>query len=189
MELSKTAVIDSLTLVGLIMIIAGFIAVVTFLSLTASRILMIHHFGLLAGRRILSAMILEMTFIPTVRSLLPPPRLKTGQGKNDLQDFIDRTLSNISASVVLGKAPAILIGGTLVVACRHIRPIPALISMSGDPQDFDNYVDNEYQKALIWVFLKNDSIANARAIYESMQPHHLEDIPFWRNGQLRWELA
>lgn len=276
MELSKAAVIDSLTLVGPIMIIAGSIAVVTFLSLTASGILMVRHFGLLAGLGILSAMILEMTFIPAVRSLLPPPRLNKGHGKNDLQGFIDRTLSNISACVVLGKAPAILIGGTLIVALvatgitrlkvdnstlrylseankvrsddTNINSIFAgtntlffliegtgrdsiknpdvlhgierlqtileqqpevgktqsftdlikqmnramhednplyysiperqdtvaqyllLYSMSGDPLDFDNYVDNEYQKALIWVFLKNDSTANAKAIYESMQP-------------------
>ncbi|MCW7540996.1 MMPL family transporter [Aquabacterium sp. A7-Y] len=32
-----------------------------------------------------------------------------------------------------------------------------LYSMSGDPQDFDSYVDNDYRNAAIWVFLKTDS--------------------------------
>src|SRR6185503_7388527 len=31
-----------------------------------------------------------------------------------------------------------------------------LYSLSGDPQDFDSLVDNDYQRATVWTFVKND---------------------------------
>ncbi len=40
-----------------------------------------------------------------------------------------------------------------------------LYSMSGDPQDFDSYVDNDYRKAAIWVFLKTDSTNYAEQLH------------------------
>ena len=36
-----------------------------------------------------------------------------------------------------------------------------LYSLSGDPQDFDSFVDNDYRRATIWAFVKNDSTTNA----------------------------
>jgi predicted RND superfamily exporter protein len=40
-----------------------------------------------------------------------------------------------------------------------------LYSLSGDPQDFDSYVDNDYQRAAVWAYLKTDSSAYADALY------------------------
>jgi predicted RND superfamily exporter protein len=52
-----------------------------------------------------------------------------------------------------------------------------LYSMSGEPQDFENYVDNDYRRATVWTFVKNDSTThaetiarNARAIIASSFP-------------------
>ena len=36
-----------------------------------------------------------------------------------------------------------------------------LYSLSGDPQDFDSLVDNDYQRAAVWTFVKNDSTTSA----------------------------
>ena len=36
-----------------------------------------------------------------------------------------------------------------------------LYSLSGDPQDFDSLVDNDYQRATVWTFVKNDSTTSA----------------------------
>jgi predicted RND superfamily exporter protein len=274
--LSTEAIIDSLILVGPIMMIAGIIAAVTFFSLTTAPIVMVSHFGLLAGCGILSSLILEMTLIPAVRSLLPPPVIKSGTNPNTKPSIIDKALTKLSDSVALGKAPVILAVGMLMVILvgtgiarlqvdnstmrylspeNHVRSDDAMLnstfggtntlfflvegtgrdsiknpevlkgidtlqhvlnqepvvgktqsftdlikqmhqamhednpqyyaipdtqdmvaqylllySMSGDPQDFDNLVDNEYQKALIWVFLKDDSTANAKALYERVKP-------------------
>jgi predicted RND superfamily exporter protein len=36
-----------------------------------------------------------------------------------------------------------------------------LYSLGGDPQDFDSLVDNDYQRATVWTFVKNDSTTSA----------------------------
>jgi uncharacterized protein len=41
-----------------------------------------------------------------------------------------------------------------------------LYSSAGDPQDFDNLVDNDYRKAVIWTYLKTDSTAYAESLNE-----------------------
>ncbi|MBI3547102.1 MAG: MMPL family transporter [Gammaproteobacteria bacterium] len=52
-----------------------------------------------------------------------------------------------------------------------------LYSISGDPQDFDNVVDNDYQKAVIWVYLKDDSTAYAEALYQRALPIIQKNFP------------
>ena len=52
-----------------------------------------------------------------------------------------------------------------------------LYSISGDPQDFDNVVDNDYQKAVIWVYLKDDSTAYAEALYQRAVPVIQKNFP------------
>lgn len=44
-----------------------------------------------------------------------------------------------------------------------------LYSTSGDPQDFDSFVDNDYQRAAIWTFIKTDSTTNADSIAKKAQ--------------------
>ena len=274
--LSTEAVVESLILVGPIMMVAGLIAAITFFSLTTAPIAMVSHFGLLAGCGILSSLILELTLIPAVRSLLPPPGGNSATDPRVQSGVIDHVLTRLSDSVALGKAPVILAVGTLLVVLvgmgimrltvdnstmRYLSPhnpvrsddivlndtfggtntlfflvegaerdsiknpevlrgidtlqdilkqesgvgktqsftdlikqmhqamhadnpqyyeIPdtreliaqylLLYSMSGDPQDFDNFVDNDYQRALVWVFMKDDSTANAKALYERVKP-------------------
>ncbi|MEK8032490.1 MMPL family transporter [Ideonella sp. DXS29W] len=44
-----------------------------------------------------------------------------------------------------------------------------LYSMSGDPQDFDSYVDNDYRRAAVWVFLKTDSTNYAEQLHQKAE--------------------
>jgi len=44
-----------------------------------------------------------------------------------------------------------------------------LYSLSGDPQDFDSFVDNDYRQAAVWTFLKTDSSAYADALFKKAQ--------------------
>lgn len=44
-----------------------------------------------------------------------------------------------------------------------------LYSLSGDPQDFDSLVDNDYRRASIWVYLKNDSTTYADSLAKKAQ--------------------
>jgi predicted RND superfamily exporter protein len=42
-----------------------------------------------------------------------------------------------------------------------------LYSLSGDPEDFNNFVDGDYQKAAIWVFLKEDGTAYVERLHRA----------------------
>lgn len=52
-----------------------------------------------------------------------------------------------------------------------------LYSMSGDPQDFDSYVDNDYRKAAVWVFLKTDSTNYAEQLRQKAEALIREKFP------------
>jgi predicted RND superfamily exporter protein len=41
-----------------------------------------------------------------------------------------------------------------------------LYSLSGDPQDFDSLVDNDYRRATIWAYIKDDSTTYAGSVAE-----------------------
>jgi predicted RND superfamily exporter protein len=71
---NKQAVIESLARVGPVMLVAGIVAAVSFLSLTVFEIASIRTFGIFAACGILGALMLELTLIPALRSLMKPPR-------------------------------------------------------------------------------------------------------------------
>ena len=52
-----------------------------------------------------------------------------------------------------------------------------LYSLSGDPQDFDSFVDNDYQRASVWVFLKNDSTTYADSVAQKAQAIIAKSFP------------
>jgi hypothetical protein len=280
---SPAAVIESLTKIGPVMLTAGSIAVVSFLALTAFPTLTIRIFGVFTAAGILSAVILEMTFIPAFRSLIPAPKRYETE-RERLRDWLDRlteTLSNLVArrrwgrvfgtlAVVLTllltgvgllhvdnslkgnfgedssvrrddqalnagmggtntlylliegpepdsiKNPAVLraidavqthlqsryelVGKTQSLAdflkkmnrAMHAddplydrlpesRELVAqyllLYSMSGDPGDFDTYVDYEYRSAVLWAYLKTDSTAYIERVIGELRPFVAGQFP------------
>lgn len=106
-DASRSAVVESIARVGPVMITAGFIAAITFYSLSASGVPAARHFGIFAGSGVLAAMALEMTLIPALRSLLPPPRGRETRG-NDRLGILDRLLAALADRLASGKAPLIL---------------------------------------------------------------------------------
>ncbi len=71
---SRAAVASSVAHVGPVMVTAGVIAAAGFASLATFDVTSVRVFGLLMAAGILSALVIEMTFIPAVRALLPAPR-------------------------------------------------------------------------------------------------------------------
>jgi predicted RND superfamily exporter protein len=67
------AVESSLTKVGPVMVVACSIAALGFFSLMIFEIKTIRTFGIFTGSGILSALVLELTLIPALRSMLKPP--------------------------------------------------------------------------------------------------------------------
>jgi predicted RND superfamily exporter protein len=263
---NREAVIESMVRVGPVMIVAGLIAVTTFLSLASTGIPMVQHFGVFAGCGVLATMIIEMTVIPAVRSMLRPPKDVEAAAERKA-GVLDRFLAGIADNLVGGRAPVVVAVGLLALAIvgsgitrlridnnfklyfspasevrvhdrvlndtfggtnsiqflvqtpdtdgikdprvlRGMQRLQAfleteptvgktqsivdlirrmnqamhaddtaydaipesqelvaqylfLYSLSGDPQDFDSLVDNDYRRATVWAFVKDDSTTNA----------------------------
>lgn len=275
-QTNREAVVISVARISSVMLTAGLVAAAGFLSLLVFELPSIRTFGVFTAFGILSALALEMTFIPALRAALPAPKMHERKREKE-QRFWDRitaTLAGLSLArskrrVVYGVAVAVLaicavavrfikvdnnlrnlffqdnpvmvadsalnerLGGTNSVdvmivgkgrdtlkepqvlramedAQRYLESQPGigktlsivdfikrmnramhgddpafykvpddrnavsqyllLYSMSGDPSDFDSYVDNDYRNASISVLLKTDSTANFDAIAAGLLP-------------------
>ena len=72
-QASHEAIVNSASKVGRFMIASGLIAAMGFLSLMVFKIRTVKTFGLFTGLGILSALLIELTFMPALRSWLKPP--------------------------------------------------------------------------------------------------------------------
>jgi uncharacterized protein len=52
-----------------------------------------------------------------------------------------------------------------------------LYSLSGDPQDFDSFVDNDYQRASVWAYFKNESTSYAESVAQKAQAVIAKSFP------------
>jgi hypothetical protein len=112
LEDNQAAVVEAVVKVGHAMILAGVMAALGFLSLLLFDVRTVRVFGLVTAAGILSALFLEMTFIPAIRSLLPPPLKggRTQRGKSPLDRFVEWL-----ADVVPSRTPVVLAAGALVL--------------------------------------------------------------------------
>jgi uncharacterized protein len=276
-DANREAVIRSLAGVGPVMMIAGGVAALGFFSLVVFDIATIRSFGIFTGVGILSAVVLEMTFIPAVRSLLKPPseRDRATEAKEriwdriprriadqvipagrrrrlmlalaafaglcalgmreivvdnatrnffsatlDIQkddDFLNRQLGGTNSLYLMVegadadaiKSPAVLqaiestqrfaerqryVGKTVSLVdylkrmnmamqddspgANRLPDSPELLSqylllysMSGEPGDFDSYVDYQYKAAKITILLKTGSNAYIKTLVEQLKAH------------------
>ncbi len=108
----RAAVVESTVKIGVVMLTAGFIAAASFASLVTFGIASIRVFGVFTAVGIACALVLEMTFIPACRSLLPAPRRRAERFR-----LLDRLLAAMARLVVRAPARRTLIAaaGLLVV--------------------------------------------------------------------------
>ena len=112
-ETSGQAVVESLVRVGPAMLAAGMVAGLGFLSLVIFQVATIRTFGVFTALGIFSALILELTFIPALRSLLPPPggRETRRESERRVWDRITETI----AGWVLGRGRRRIYAGVAVL--------------------------------------------------------------------------
>src|SRR2546428_428218 len=113
-QASTTAVVESLVRSGPPMLTAGLIAAITFFSLYFTGIVMVQHFGVFAGCGVLGALVLELTFIPALRSALPPPN-RAATAKEQKAGLLDNFLKWIARQLTGGPACSF--------ACGAIAPL------------------------------------------------------------------
>ena len=99
-EASRQAVKDSILKIGPVMLTAGLVAACGFFSLYVFDIISIKVFGIFSGIGILSVLVVELTLIPAMRAVLPPPREKEARMERE-ERFWDR-LTNFYSDTLLG---------------------------------------------------------------------------------------
>ncbi len=107
-EANRLAVIESVARSGPVMITAGVVAALGFFSLVVFEITTVRTFGIFTGIGIVAALILEMTFIPALRSLLPAPGGKERRVEQRVRVW-DRIESGIAA-IVAGHRRKVYVG-------------------------------------------------------------------------------
>lgn len=109
---SRRAVVESLTRVGPVMMVAGVVAAIGFLSLMVIEISSVRTFGVMAACGILSSLVLELTLIPALRSTLKPPKLseqKAAPGP------LSRAMSGLADAITGPQAGKIALAGVVVL--------------------------------------------------------------------------
>ena len=113
---SEEAVVRSVMAVGPVMLTAGLIASAGFGSLMTFGITSVRVFGMLLASGILSALIIEMTFTPACRCLLPVPKRRELQ-REGASGWLDRALDRIADLVVTRPRTVLLVAlGLLAIS-------------------------------------------------------------------------
>lgn len=174
-DVSKQAVVESLTRIGPVMITAGLVAAASFASLVTFKLKTFQSFGLFTAFGILSALVLEMTFIPAARSLMKPPRkvkgrrLKVEGGSEIAKDntpstFLDRFLLSISG-LVTRRGWLVWIGFVVIMAVafygiNRLTVINSLKSLFFESTQFrkDDAALNKYfgGTATFYIYIEGD---------------------------------
>jgi predicted RND superfamily exporter protein len=119
---------------------------------------------------------------PARDSLKDPRVLK---GISDLQAFLDRQ-PNVGktqsiADLIKRMNQAMHGDDPQYYAIPESRELIAqylfLYSLSGDPQDFDSLVDNDYRRAVVWTFFKDDSTTYADSVAKKAQAVAAKSFP------------
>jgi len=113
LEANRLAVIESVAKSGPVMIVAGLVAALGFFSLVVFEITTVRTFGVFTGIGIIAALILEMTFIPALRSLISPPGGKERRVEQRLRIW-DR-VEALVAHAGLNHRPKIYFGVAVLV--------------------------------------------------------------------------
>lgn len=112
---NREAVIESTTKIGMVMLVAGFVAAAGFFSLITFQNLSMKAFGVFTATGIISALIIEMTFIPALRTLLSPPDEKH-MLKEQSHSVYDTIVEKIAKLIVGRKWTGIIITAMLLLA-------------------------------------------------------------------------
>lgn len=126
-DASRAAVVATIAAVGPVLIAACVIAALSFISLIVFDIQAIRTFGIFCGLGILSIGLVELTFTPALRAMLPPPRRRELAAEQAITNW-DRLAGRLAAMVATPGArrrvfivSGIVLGLLLVLATQvHI---------------------------------------------------------------------
>ena len=116
-EANRLAVVESVSRIGPVMLTAGLVAALGFFSLVVFDIRTIRTFGTFTGLGIASALVLEMTVIPALRSLLPAPGQREERREREERVW-DRVTGAIAGWVTgRNRRRLLAVAGGVVLLC------------------------------------------------------------------------
>lgn len=113
-EVNRRAVATSVARIAPVMLTAGVVAALGFLSLLVFELPSIRTFGVFTAFGILSALALEMTFIPALRAALSPPKLRE-QHREKERRFWDRVAAALAELAIDPRRRRLVYMATLAV--------------------------------------------------------------------------
>jgi predicted RND superfamily exporter protein len=141
---NRKAIEEAMLKVGPVMVLAGVIAALSFGSLMTFRIGAIRLFGLYSSLGILAALVIELTFTPALRSLLPAP---SPRPHGDL--LISGLLQMISAAVLNRRARGFILTAC-VLAVAGLGFAARLVKVDNEQKQYFPY-DDPYLVADRWI--------------------------------------
>jgi predicted RND superfamily exporter protein len=112
---NRAAVIESTVKMGPVMIAAGLTATLGFASLALFGVRAVANLGLSCAYGIASAVLLEMTFIPALRTILPAPRHTAPGG-----GWTAHILASIQRAILRRRGRAVLIATVVTLAVAGV---------------------------------------------------------------------
>jgi uncharacterized protein len=155
---SRQAVVESLTRVGPAMLAAGIVAGLGFLSLVIFEVATIRTFGVFTALGIFSALILELTFIPALRSLLPPPGQRESRRESEHRVW-DRITGTIADWVLGPGRRRIYVGVAVLIVIWTVAAMRVVVDTPLRSYFFENLPFQRDDRAL------NDRLGGTNRLY------------------------
>lgn len=164
---NREAVVASTAAMGPVMIAAGGVATLGFASLALTGIPAIRAFGLSCAYGIGSAVVLEMTFIPALRTLLRAPRLRRPAAgpTSRLLDGLERAILRDRGRpviVVAGVVLALAVLGALRV--RTYGPTREYLAKGGLPRTHIEKIEEHFPGTTTMTILYEGSPGDAKRL-------------------------
>jgi uncharacterized protein len=185
-EMNRQAVINALASVGPVMIAACSVAALGLASLTVFEIKAIKTFGIFSALGVASALALELTFIPALRAILPPPGER--EYRRERQTTIwDRFVSLLYGAVLQHRAVVLAVtslvvvglalGGSRLVVENSVKSLFRSVPVKTDDDKLNARMAGANTFYLLIDTGANDGIKNPEVLkaMEAVQAHLLKD--------------
>ncbi|HEY8513948.1 MAG TPA: MMPL family transporter [Candidatus Binatia bacterium] len=189
---NREAVVASTVAMGPVMIAAGGVAALGFASLVLTGIPAIVGFGLSCAYGIASAVILEMTFIPALRTVLPAPRVRTsstGPTARLLAMLESAILANRGRSVLIATAIALVVAIIGALQIRTYGPTSEYMARGSLPRHHLEEIKRHFPGTVTMNVLYEgppDSVKNIAVLkhMDALRAELEKDPLVWRTASL-----
>ena len=189
---NRAAVISSTVTMGPVMIAAGGVAALGFAALSLTGIPAIIGFGLACAYGIASVVVLEMTFVPALRSLLPAPRRakrRDGLVQRVLDALEHAILRHGGRSVLIGAGIALVLAALGAAQIRTYGSTSEYMARGSLPREHLEQIQQHFPGTVTMTVLYAGPPESAKSLaelqhIEGLQAELGRDPLVWRTASL-----